>query len=89
MGFALWIEDNIAVAQGVHEYRPMGVAVISITDLFRPRDFHSTPNPPSRLAPTFAGLFASVHDMNRFLARRSQAAQKSVPRMLSLAPPWI
>ena len=37
MGFGLWIDrDNgLAWAQGTHEYRPMGAAVISSTDQFR------------------------------------------------------
>ncbi len=28
MGFALWLDDELAWAQGTHEYRPMGTAVI-------------------------------------------------------------
>ena len=37
MGFALWIdaEPGLAWAQGTHEYRPLGTAVISFTDQFR------------------------------------------------------
>ena len=40
MGFAVWIdaEAHVAWAQGTHEYRPMGTAVIALTDLFRQRD---------------------------------------------------
>jgi hypothetical protein len=30
MGFALWMEDEVAWAQGTHEYRPMGSAAMAI-----------------------------------------------------------
>lgn len=67
MGFALWTADGLAWAQGTHEYKPMGVAVISATDLFRPRDFD-----PRRQAPEaesgYVGLFASLVDLNDWLA---------------------
>ena len=39
MGFYLWFDDALAWAQGTYEYRPMGTAVISASDLFRRRDF--------------------------------------------------
>jgi hypothetical protein len=39
MGFYLWVGDGLAWAQGTYEYRPMGTAVISASDLFRRRDF--------------------------------------------------
>jgi hypothetical protein len=70
MGFALWLADGLAWAQGTHEYKPMGVAVISATDLFRLRDFH-----PARRCPAFGrrdyiGLFASVMDVNYWLQKR-------------------
>jgi len=39
MGFYLWVDDELAWAQGTYEYRPMGTAVISASDLFRRRDF--------------------------------------------------
>ena len=74
MGFALWTDGELAWAQGTHEYRPMGVAVISATDLFRPRDFDARALP--RSGKDFAGLFASLEQVNRHLrARRSPAAQ--------------
>jgi len=59
MGFAVWIdaENGLAWAQGTHEYRPMGSAVIASTDQFRPRDFRKTRRPPPPSAPLFRGIF--------------------------------
>jgi hypothetical protein len=39
VGFYLWLDEELAWAQGTYEYRPMGTAVIADTDLFRRRDF--------------------------------------------------
>jgi hypothetical protein len=35
MGFAVWIDrrNSLAWAQGTHEYRPMGTAVISLEEV--------------------------------------------------------
>jgi len=77
MAFALWLDRDIAWAQGTHEYRPMGVAVIAATDLFSPRDFMPARKPPARRGPAFQGLFASLEEVNRSLARsRSREFQK-------------
>ncbi|MCU1261601.1 MAG: hypothetical protein JWO80_4486 [Bryobacterales bacterium] len=67
MGFALWVEPELAWAEGTHEYRPMGTAVISVTDLFRARDFD--PRRPVRKDRDrdFAGFFASLVDLNDYL----------------------
>lgn len=80
MAFALWIEEELAWAQGLHEYRPMGVAVIAATDRFRPRDFHPGRPAPPRSGRSYAGLYASLSDVNRRLARRST---------LEPTPAWI
>jgi hypothetical protein len=69
MGFALWTATGLAWAQGTHEYKPMGAAVISTTDLFRPRDFHPSRRVPEKSA-TYVGLFASIVDLNDWLADR-------------------
>jgi hypothetical protein len=69
MAFALWIEQNLAWAQGLHEYRPMGVAVIAVTDRFHHRDFHPARPAPPRHGKHYAGLFASLSDVNRRLER--------------------
>jgi len=70
MGFALWIDTEMAWAQGRHEYRPMGVAVVSRSDLFRQRDFKPRRRAPGEDAPGYAGLFASLGDVNQWLAKR-------------------
>ena len=72
MGFALWIEQDTAWAAGTHEYRPMGAAVIGAGGTFTPRDFKRYLNPPPRYDPRFAGLFASLGEMNDFLRRRTR-----------------
>jgi hypothetical protein len=66
MGFALWIDADadLAWAQGTHEYRPMGTAVISRTDQFRHRDFLQTRQRPAYLENSFVGFFGSLEDLN-------------------------
>ncbi len=75
MGFALWIDGDLAWAEGLHEYRPMGVAVIAATDRFRPRDFDPRRPASPRAAGACAGLFASVGDLNAWLRRRARLAR--------------
>jgi hypothetical protein len=63
VGFYLWLDRDLAWAQGTYEYRPMGFAVISASDLFRrrmqiPRDAE------------FAGQFASLGHLNLQLKER-------------------
>jgi hypothetical protein len=90
MGFALWIGNDIALAQGTHEYRPMGAAAIGAQGVFTPRDFHRRRGAPSRMHPSFAGLFASLGEMNDFLARRtsrSQVSKKNLRARLKHGPP--
>jgi hypothetical protein len=80
MGFGLWIdvEQGLAWAQGTHEYRPMGAAVISWTDQFRPRDFQRPLRFPRALRDSFAGFFGSLEEVNEYL-RSSPAARRSRP----------
>lgn len=70
MGFYLWIDQDLAWAQGTYEYRPMGAAVISASDLFRRRDF----DPKRRLPPSSSacpmGHFASLGHLNTYLRGR-------------------
>lgn len=78
MGFYLWLDGDLAWAQGTYEYRAMGTAVISATDLFRRRDFDPKRRPPRSAA--LIGQFASLGHMNlhlqttgrRVSARRSR-----------------
>ncbi len=69
MGFVLWIDGDLAWAMGTHEYRPMGAAVIAVTDLFAARDFSPQRQPPLENHPGFAGRFASIGDVNGYLLR--------------------
>jgi hypothetical protein len=66
MGFALWIDSDagLAWAQGTHEYRPMGTAVISRKDQFRHRDFLKDRRRPAYLENSFVGFFGSLEDLN-------------------------
>ncbi|MCS7042012.1 MAG: hypothetical protein N2036_10285 [Bryobacteraceae bacterium] len=93
MGFALWLDGDLAWAQGTHEYRPMGAAVIHSGGIFTPRDFRPSLRAPSRFDPRFAGFFASLGEMNAWLAqrrkRRSQQLRKNFPRgKVHLIPPF-
>lgn len=77
MGFALWIEENQAVAQGTHEYRPMGAAVIAAGCVFTARDFNRRRRAPNRYDPRFVGLFASLGEMNDWLKKRARRQGRS------------
>jgi hypothetical protein len=69
----------------------MGAAVIALTDRFRPRDFSARRAAPSRDHTSYAGLYASLGEVNTRLAaiRRSQASQKNRHGRVSPTPPWI
>jgi hypothetical protein len=73
VGFYLWLEGDVAWAQGAYEYRPMGAAVISASDLFRGRDFS-----PRRLArpPLSARQYASLGHLNAQLKEMRGAGKK-------------
>jgi hypothetical protein len=72
MGFALWIdgERDLAWAEGTHEYRPMGTAVIARADQFRHRDFMQIRRRPPHLDNAFAGFFGSLEEVNASLRAR-------------------
>ena len=92
MGFALWVGADTAWAQGTHEYRPMGAAVIGVLGGFTPRDFRHRGKAPPRDDPRFTGHFASLGQMNDFLARfrmRSQARRKKIREWKSLGAPYF
>ncbi len=70
MGFGLWIDEKerLAWAQGRHEYRPMGTAVIAVTGQFRHADFRQTHQIPRELHSSFVGFFGSLETVNEYLA---------------------
>ncbi len=77
MGFALWVDGDTACCAGAHEYRPMGVAIIAITDLFAARDFQPLLRPPSRGNRQFRGLFASLEAVNHYMAQQRSQRRNS------------
>lgn len=92
MGFALWIQADHAIAQGTHEYRPMGSAVIGVDGIFTPRDFSRRRRAPSRMDPSLVGLFASLGEMNDWLKKRRPVVDatrrgKSLRRYPDVGPP--
>lgn len=95
MGFALWIQDDLAWAQGTHEYRPMGTAVIGVQGVFSPRDFERRRRAPSGLDPALVGLFASLGEMNDWLKNhasaksRSQAFENKLKKLVNHGPPMF
>jgi hypothetical protein len=74
MGFALWIDDgaDLVWAQGTHEYRPMGTAVVAQNGQFRHRDFERRRQRPKRLENSFAGFFGSLEEVNAHLRAEPQ-----------------
>jgi hypothetical protein len=84
LGFAVWIdpEAGTAWAQGTHEYRPMGTAVIASTDQFRRADFRQTRRRPAHLAGAFAGFFGSLEEVNATLRKRARWKPRSTPAHL-------
>ena len=81
MGFALWIDPHagLAWAQGTHEYRPLGTAVIARTDQFRHRDFHRTHRRPPHLENSFVGFFGSLEEVNASLRGNSEWKPRWTP----------
>ncbi|HZL55955.1 MAG TPA: hypothetical protein VFC21_02675, partial [Bryobacteraceae bacterium] len=71
MGFAVWVdtEKSLVWAQGTHEYRPMGTAVIARSDQFRRRDFLQSRRRPKDLESRFAGFYGSLEEVNAGLRR--------------------
>jgi len=89
MGFALWIEDEQAWAQGTHEYKPMGAAVIAVSDRFLARDFTARRRCPPRLDRRFIGLFASINDVNAYLEKYRVAKPRRGRRPDRLTAPYL
>lgn len=79
MGFALWVDRDVAWAEGTYEYRPFGAAVISNTDLFRQSDFRRDRKPPMLTTHSFIGYFASLGDVNEYLKLRRASRPDGSP----------
>ncbi|MFN0170820.1 MAG: hypothetical protein ACKV22_30745 [Bryobacteraceae bacterium] len=75
MGFSLWLDRELAWAQGTSEYRAMGTAVVAATDLFHHRDFRSRRRLPHLPPSTYQGMFASVGELNLQLKRRRKRSR--------------
>jgi hypothetical protein len=84
MGFALWIDrfNQVAWSQGTHEYRPMGTAVVALTDQFRVKDFRQTRALPTELHPHFSGFFGSLEEVNQHLRRPVDWRERATPAHL-------
>jgi hypothetical protein len=67
MGFYLWLDRDVAWAQGTYEYRPMGSAVIAASDLFTRRDFDSRRKVSVSVTARYLGQFASLGQVNGIL----------------------
>lgn len=70
MGYALWIDGDLAWAEGAHEYRAWGHAVVSTQTGFRLRDFRKHPGKRERRGSQFVGLFPSLEEVNHHLRTR-------------------
>lgn len=84
MGFAVWIdaENGLAWAQGTHEYRPMGSAVIASTDQFRHRDFRQSRRLPPHLRQSFVGFFGSLEEVNASIRIKTRWKVRVTPAHL-------
>jgi hypothetical protein len=86
MGWAVWIDERegTAWAQGTHEYRPAGTAVIAITDQFCSRDFRRKLQRPQCVDTSFRGFFGSLEEVNRYLrrGRREGSGSRRAPAYL-------
>jgi hypothetical protein len=78
MGYHLWIDHDLAWAQGTYEYRPMGAAVVSTSDMFLRRDF-SPRRRPQAPRDAYIGQFASLGHINQELRVR-RAISRRVPK---------
>ncbi len=70
MGYALWIDGDVAWAEGAHEYRAWGSAVVSASTGFRLKDFRRHAGKRERRGENFVGLFPSLEEVNFHLRER-------------------
>jgi hypothetical protein len=83
MGFYLWLDRDVAWAQGCYEYRPMGAAVVAASDLFTHRDFDSARKVRLPPAARYLGQFASLGQVNGVLQGLRRGAARSGVRYQS------
>jgi hypothetical protein len=81
MGFAVWIDAQASLvwAEGTHEYRPMGTAVVAVNDQFRHRDFRQGRRRPKNLETSFAGFYVSLEEVNATLRTGRPPKPRSTP----------
>jgi hypothetical protein len=85
MGFYLWVAEDVAWAQGTYEYRPMGMAVVALSDLFTRRDFDPRRKTRPPVTARYLGQYASlghvnsVLELNRGRYRASAAPRRGFP----------
>jgi len=84
LGYYLWLDRDLAWAQGTYEYRPMGTAVISSSDLFRLRDFSPRRKVQAPRSAEFAGQFASLGHLNMQLKERRKKLRAAEPLVRGL-----
>jgi hypothetical protein len=86
LGFAVWVDENEQVvwAQGTHEYRPIGAAVVAICDQFRLRDFRQSLKRPLAVHRLFVGFFGSLEAVNEYV--RTPHDERSFRRKRSFRP---
>jgi hypothetical protein len=84
LGFAVWVDEQEQViwAQGTHEYRPMGAAVVALTSQFRRADFRQSLKPPPALNRLFVGFFASLETVNHFVGDHRKRRFRNTPAHL-------
>jgi hypothetical protein len=70
MGYALWVDGELAYAEGTHEYRAWGSAVVGIRTQFRLKDFRPRHGKRPRQGKEFIGLFPSLEEVNIYLRVR-------------------
>jgi hypothetical protein len=67
MGYALWVDGELAYAEGTHEYRAWGSAVVGMRTQFRLKDFRPQRGKRPRQGKEFIGLFPSLEELNIYL----------------------
>lgn len=70
----------------MYESRPMGTAVICVTDLFKRRDFRPLRRAPGVFDASYVGLFASLGDLNVTLLERRLVPGRRAGRLPATGP---